>query len=350
MAERTGPNAESLLASAVQRAWGGRTGALVEEAIFESRDPHDIASSVVRWCGAHLGSPVVDVLWYHASVGSSAALVLGDGRRVVVKAHQPRFSPAYLNAMVGVQRHLHECWFPCPEPIGPVAPLGIGPSTGWVTAAVLQPELQQTGTPDLVTAAATLARLTSYLDGAEYLGIDTAPLAPHPLQVVEPGSRYPEPYSPVIRFDEARDDAVLRRIDQIALRAREAMAGDVTPSVVTHIDWCPRNVRGDAAGVSAVFDMDSLALLSEARAVGTAAAAWCLALAPVGGAIDLAALEHFVWVHQRVRDYWFDDAGMRAVHATIAWNLAYTARCEHALGSPSVATASLHQHGADLLT
>lgn len=349
MAEQQDLSVMARLAAAIEQVWGGWTGPLVEESVFGSRDPRAIAASLVGWSGAHLGAPAVDVLWYHASVGCSAALVLADGRRVVLKAHQPRFGAAYLRAMADVQRHLHECWFPCPEPIGPIAALGTGDSGALVSAALLRPEVPAEGEPDIVAAAATLARLTSYLDGAEYLGIDTAPLAPHPLQVTTPGSLYPEPYSPAIVFADAGGDVVLREIDRLAAGARAVMVQDATPQVVTHIDWCTRNVRGDAAGVTAVFDMDSLALLPEARAVGTAAVSWCLANPTADGALDRPAFEHFVWAHQRVRDYWFDEAGMRAVRATALWNLAYTARCEHALGAPSVATASLRQHGESLL-
>jgi len=337
------------LAETIEQAWGDWTGRLVEELVFGTRDTRVIAASLVDWAGVHLGSPVVDVLWYHASVGCSAAVVLADGRRVVLKAHQPRFGAAYLQAMTEVQRHLHECWFPCPEPVGPTAVLAGNASGSLVTAAHLRPEVPGEGEPDIIAAAATLARLTSYLDGAEYLGIDTAPLAPHPLQVVADGSLYPEPYSPAISFADAAGDKELRGIDQLAEAARGVMAHDTTPHVVTHIDWCKRNVRGDTAGVTAVFDMDSLALLPDARAAGTAAVSWCLARPAADGVLDLAQFEHFVWAHQRVRDYWFDDAGMRAVRATAVWNLAYTARCEHALGARSVASASLRQYGESLL-
>jgi hypothetical protein len=101
--------------------------------------------------------------------------------------------------------------------------------------------------------------------------------------------------------------------------------------------------------VSAVFDLDSLALLPEARAAGTAATAWALAHPGADGAVDRAVIDRFVWAHQRVRDFWFDEAAMRSVRAAVVWNLAYTARCEAALGTPSVATASLRSLGASLL-
>ena len=56
-------------------------------------------------------------------------LLLEDGRRVVLKAHQPRQSFGFLRAVVETQTYLAGEGFPCPRPVIPPAPIGNGFAT-----------------------------------------------------------------------------------------------------------------------------------------------------------------------------------------------------------------------------
>jgi hypothetical protein len=63
--------------------------AFVELAIFGHADPARIAAALDDLCAEALGSRAAGALFYQSSVAAVAGLELRDGRRVVVKAHQP---------------------------------------------------------------------------------------------------------------------------------------------------------------------------------------------------------------------------------------------------------------------
>lgn len=348
-AGHTAGDAVTQIASRIEAAWGGWTGPLVETSVFGTREPRRIASILDQWAQQHLGCPAAEAHWYHASVGCTVALRLADGRDVVVKAHQPRFTGEYLRAMTAAQQHLVDHWYPCPRPIGAPALLAdAGGTGGWATASSLRSDPGLHRRPDTVAAVATLVRIALEFDASEHLGLGPtglSALAPHPLQAISPGALYPEPYSPTFRYRDAADTGW---IDSLATAARAVMDTDSSEHVVTHIDWSPRNLRGSSHGVSDAYDLDSLALLPEARAVGGAAVSWHVDDVDTTGALSLSDVEQFVWLYQRIRDRWFDETGMRCVWAAVLWNLAYLARCEDAFGAPHHATNALRLHGATL--
>lgn len=352
MIRTPGPSGDDVVAEiarSITAAWGGWSGPLVETAVFGTRDPSEIAALFVQWVGRHLNGRAAAVHWYHASVGCALALRLDDGRDVVVKAHQPRFTGDYLRAMTAAQQHLVEHWYPCPAPLGHPAPLGGQSATGaWATASTLRGDPGVPPRPDTVSAVAALVRIALEFDASEHLGLgpsNLAALSPHPLQAIAHGDLYPEPYSPTFRYRDAED---VGWIDSLAAAARSVMHTDDSEQIVTHVDWSARNLRGDDGGVSHVYDLDSLALLPEARAVGGAAVSWHVDDVDGSGALPLDSVEHFVWLYQRIRDRWFDGRGMQCVWAAVLWNLCYLARCEDAIGAPGNAVAALRAHGAEL--
>jgi hypothetical protein len=332
------------LAERITAAWGDWDGPVVESVVFGTRDPVVIASMIDRWAEQHLGAPLDAVRWYHASVGCSCALALADGREVVVKAHQPRFGETFLRSATSVQEHLAASFYPCPRPLAGPNPIG----NGWATAAASIADPGETAVPDMTSAVAALVRLTTYVDGMAHCGysegrVNVGALAPHPLGAPSNGTPYPEPYSPAFEF---RNDGSAAWIDDLARCALDACTADQGPLVVSHGDWSPRNVRGDRFGVTAVFDLDSLVLTTEARAAGHAAASWLLGNDDSGSGLDVDTISHFLWLHQRIRDYWFPPHEARAAWGAALWNLAHLARCEHAMGEELAATRALRLHGA----
>ncbi len=72
------------------REWGGAPH--VELAVHGTGDPRAIATEIDAFCRRELESPVAEALWYQSSIGAVAGLRVEDGRRVVVKGHQPERS------------------------------------------------------------------------------------------------------------------------------------------------------------------------------------------------------------------------------------------------------------------
>ena len=83
------------------------TPAFVELAIFGSDDPLVVAESINAFCLHNLGAAADGALFYQSSVGSVAGVLLSDGRRVVIKAHQPEVKKQRLAEIVRIQSHLH---------------------------------------------------------------------------------------------------------------------------------------------------------------------------------------------------------------------------------------------------
>lgn len=140
----------SSLQDLVTASLAGRTAA-VEALVFESEDPAAIASLIGDACSRHLGGVVAAGTFYAVSVGCVAGVRLDDGRQVVLKAYQARWSAMFLSAVGAAQARLADDGFPCARPIvGPVplgrsqvmieehfedpGPSSIGPSTLGVSA------------------------------------------------------------------------------------------------------------------------------------------------------------------------------------------------------------------------
>jgi hypothetical protein len=98
----------------------------IEFAIFDTADPLRIAERLDAFCRSELGSSIAEGLFYKQSQGAVFGLALKDGRRIVVKAHQPKWSLNFLDAIYQIQSHLANCNYPCPRPLIAPKPLGRG--------------------------------------------------------------------------------------------------------------------------------------------------------------------------------------------------------------------------------
>jgi Ser/Thr protein kinase RdoA (MazF antagonist) len=295
----------------------------VEHLVVGSDDPADVYAALHRWCETVLGAGVGTVISRHVSVGLVFRVVLADRREVVVKAHQPRWTPAFLAAVVAMQRHLHGRGLPCACPVVGPASLGLGHATA--ETVLSDPGSPATfGPPERRASAAGLARLVRA--AAEVPA--PAGLSPHPLDA-HPGARWPEPHSPL--FDFAASDAITTAIDRLADLARAAVSSPPALPVVVHTDWAARNVRLRASGVVAIYDLDSLAWLPEARAVGQAAATWsAVGAAGEPPAPDVDEMAAYLADYEQSAGRSFGTGERRAFWGGALWALAYTARCEHA--------------------
>lgn len=326
----------------------GWSGPWVEDELFGTHDPVAVADALDRFCRTELGSSSAAFVFYEASVGCVAGLVLEDGRRVVVKAHQPSVPLDYLDGVHSVQATLAERGFPCPRPLVPPRPLGRGNATA--EELVADGERRDGHDPAVRDELArTLARL---VETAHDL-VDTPGLRPGLMARQQPGSCWPIPHSRMFDFESTRRGT--EWIDELAVRALELLDRS-GPPVVGHADWSVKHFRFVDDTVSVVYDWDSLVLEDEPVLVGDAArsftATWYLevSLAPTP---DEARA--FVTEYERARGRSFDADERRLLAAAATYGLAYSARCE-SCGDPTAASFpaggfrdTLARHGEEYL-
>lgn len=292
-----------------------REPAVVHRAIHGTDDPEAIARQVDALVEATLGVAVVGARFHAASVGSVTGVALADGRDVVVKAYQDRWSLAFLAAVVEAQTVLHLVGIPCALPLAPPRPLGGGLATieSWLPdpgpTLVFGPAERRASAEGL----AALIAAAPELDG----------LRGHPM--LEPsGGLYPTPHSPLFDFEATAAGAGW--IDAYARAAAPHMGGG--RPVVAHTDWSARNVRLSAAGVDAVYDLDSLSWTTLPAALAGAAMSW-RAFGETSDGPAPGVDEASAWLADFPEPLSRDEE--RSFWAHALFHLAYTSRCEHAV-------------------
>lgn len=284
-------------------------------AVHGTDDPPIIAAQLESLVAEQLGTTVERPLFHIASVGSVTGLVLEDGRNVVVKAYQPRWTESFLRAVAQGQAALAEAGVPCAQPICEPVPFGAG-------LATIEHHLPDPGQPssfgpaEMRASAEGLAHVIDALP--EVTGLEHGPLN-QPFRGL-----YPTPHSPLFDFDRTADGA--EWIDEIAAEVRPSL--EAGRRVAAHTDWAARNVRLSSDGVTAVYDLDSLGVVPIGAALGNAAVTW----RSTGEAGDLEAPgveEVRAWLDD------FPDAlsdeDRRHAFAHALFHLAYSSRCEHAI-------------------
>jgi aminoglycoside phosphotransferase (APT) family kinase protein len=162
-----------------------------------------------------------------------------------------------------------------------------------------------------------------------------AGLEQHPLRQRD-GGLYGDPHSPLFDFDSTGDGA--EWIDDLARQASMIRQKDTSTPVIAHTDWSARNVRVDEHRLLAVYDWDSLALVTEGTALGQAAMTWSVTADPGGTAFpDLHSVLGYIGDYEEARGAPLSTGQRRAAQAAAAYVLAYTARCEHSLAVRGVA-------------
>jgi hypothetical protein len=198
------------------REWDS-TPAFVEQAIFASEDAHSIAAAMNAFCHRHLGAGVAGGLFYQSSIGSVAGVALSDGRKVVIKTHQPGRTRVFVAEIVRIQSYLAERELLAPKVIAGPLPLG----QGWAvvenyieigaTADAHRPEIRGALARTLRTIVTTCAPLVASSSlGGGLLASSSAAL-------------WPVPHSKLFDFEATAHGA--EWIDDIARRARASGAG-----------------------------------------------------------------------------------------------------------------------------
>lgn len=297
----------------------------MERLIFGTAEEAEIVSVLRRFCSRVLGSVPRETLFVRTSVGVVFGLELESGERVVVKAHQPRQSAAFLRCVFEIQQHLAAAGFPCPRPVTPPAPIGSGLATveEWVEDGSFADAHSPLVRDAMAQALARLLELTRPLGRPE--GFRGA------WSLWEgDGVWPPSAHSPI--FDFAATASGAGWIDELAGEAKAGIPGG--EELIVHTDWSSKHFRFDGeARITVVYDWDSLALETEVQALGTASATFTANvernafLAP-----SPAEVTGFIAAYSSIRPIPLTKRETLAAHAVAAYLVAYTARCEHALG------------------
>jgi hypothetical protein len=297
--------------------------ATVERDVFGTDDACAAATAIESFCLRHLGAAVHDCLFYAASIGCVAGVVLDDGRSLVVKAHQPDKSEARLRACQVVQRLLHERGFPAPCPV--LGPTAFARGLAVVEAYQREGEVPDAHDPSIRRLlAAGLAQLTRLVRPDEVStglgGCWFSTLGPR---------LWPRPHNAL--FDFAATASGAEWIDDLAARARAVpIAGQ---AVVAHFDWRVEHVLVGRGRITTVYDWDSLHIEREPLAVGAAAhaftARWDLDRPPPPTP-SFDEMRAFVAEYEDARGRPFSRAERASIWASCAYSTAYTARCQHA--------------------
>jgi hypothetical protein len=293
--------------------------ASLEAAVFRTDDAAVVVERIDELARAGAGAAVATIDWYVPSVSCVAGVTLDDGREVVVRAYQSSITPAFVDGVVRIQRHVAGSGFPAPAPRS--GPLRTSWGLGRVEEVLPDPGMARPPASALAVSAAGLASLVTLTDALPSDG-----LGEHPMLRFE--GLYPRPHSPLFDFEATAAGA--EWIDEIATAAAAVLAEERAAPTVAHTDWSSRNIRIAGSQIIAVYDWESLAATTEARAVGNAAATW-RALGHLDDPIapDADELTAYIDAYSEVRP--LTSAQRRIALAKTVHALAYTARCEHSL-------------------
>lgn len=299
-------------------------GGVVEELVFGTRDLGEVDSLVDRFCAAELGAGVSEIVFRATSVGVVFGVLLSDGRRVVVKAHQPRESSERLQAVVDIQTALYHAGLPCPQPLVGPRPL----VNGQATAETLLDAGEFRNTHNPVCRRLIAEALAWHL---AITGTKEPPRALSGGWSLFDGDRlWPvNAHAPI--FDFEATSAGAEWIDELGTQARAAAASGTGQEIAGHSDWSGKHFRFAEDAITAIYDWDSLAIRSEAALVGVAAMTYTtrFALPGVSRAPTPDEMCAFIDEYSAARHAPLSQAQRRQVAANGLLLAAYTARCEH---------------------
>ena len=295
----------------------------LESDVYGTTDPASIVATVDAFCLAELGSAISRYEFYSVGVGSTHGLLLGDGRRVVVKVHRATTDVAQLSAVHQVQRHLAAAGFPAPQPLRGPTPLARGIAVAeelldrgaWRDAH--DPEVRR-------LVAGGLARqieLSRELVGLA--GLESVTTAMR--------QRWVTPHDRRFDFPATSEGADwIERLAAEALRLLdEEGAGE---PAIGHSDWRVEQLRFVGGRLSAAWDWDSLGYGLEPVFAGSSA--HCFTADYRVDHLDVVpTLEEalaFLADFEAARGAPFGGDERRTAIAALVATMAYSARCEHA--------------------
>ncbi len=298
----------------------------VEPVVFGTTDPHQIADLIDAFCHKELDAAVADYLFYASSQGAVCGVCLGDGRRVVLKIHQPSRSPDFLKAIVQVQHYLVDHGYPCTKPLLDPKPLAYG-------IAIVE-ELVDEGVYHQAhdsTIRRSMAEMFAWLIKLTWTPETIPGLQPASLDLRLPaGVLWPTPHSKLFDFEATASGA--EWIDEIARQAQETKLRGAGQLVLGHNDWSVKHFRYVGERVRVIYDWDSLALEKEPIVVGHASANFTYTEFFDGPRLPTNEESRaFITEYEVARGKPFTLDEHQTLKAAEIYSIAYSARCEHAL-------------------
>jgi hypothetical protein len=315
--------------------------AFVELAIYDSADASFVAKTLNEFCLRTLGSPVAHGLFHQSSIGSVTGILLEDGRSIVIKAHQPDRSPQVLAEVARVQSYLAERRLLATEII--VGPLPLGRGHAIVERFVDIGSKADGHRPEIRDAlAASLHAITRACQPF----VEKTSLGGGVIDLVR-DALWPTPHSKL--FDFAANAKGAEWIDDVARRARElarSVGESVGDRVIGHGDWRVEHVRFVDEKPVVAFDWDSLCCEREPAMVGAAAHGFCAdwSQTVIPQAPTLGEALSFVIDYERARGRPFSADERKLCRASLAYAIAYGARCAYAAGGDQHETPGTFLH------
>lgn len=298
----------------------------VELAIFGTADAARIAEQFADLCVAALRSAPAAMLFYQSSIGAVAGIELEDGRRVVVKGHQPSTSAVHLAEIVRHQSTVRSKLGLAPQVLAGPLPLALG-------AAVVEQFIERGSIRDAHEPLVRRELARSLLAIVECLSpaYASSELPRSLLTDIGRQELWPTPHSKL--FDFAATTRGAEYIDELAAKARVRML-PAGRDVIGHGDWRAEHVRFEGDNAFVGFDWDSLQRGSEPALVGSAAHGFCANWSKDGHiqAPTLDEARAFVADYETARGRAFTRAERSLCAASFAFAVAYTCRCGHASG------------------
>lgn len=313
-----------------------------ERAIHGDVTVSEVRTFLDAWVRERLGSGIASVVFRAGRIEAVWAVVLDDGRTVVVKAHRRPVDLVAAGAAVDAQRALVAAGYPSPEPLaGPEEVDGRVLSAETLMAGAA-PDAREPGVRRLL--AEGLARHVDVLRARLDL---VARAGSGPSWCRYQGGPWPEPHDTLVDLDahvpgfEWLDVFGRRAADQV-LREREP-----EKVVVGHADWYAGNTMVSGGRLVGAVDWELVAD-TEPVLAGFAAASYASSATAGGGLSTPDEAAAFVRDYEAVRGT-FSERERRAAAGACAWILAFNARwqvalIEHDLGDPAtIALVRDHQ-------
>jgi len=300
------------------------TDRLLISSIVGHTDIECIAEQVHHVISRSLDGEVVGCQRLEVSVGVAMGLTLGDGRQVMAKLHAAKTSLDSLHAVAEVQRHLNETGFPCPEVLAHPAEFGVASVT--LESFVVEGDHADGHRPEIRRAMAE--SLAEQIDRSRrFIGLSGLQSCPAPATA---GGIWPQPHN--VLFDFERTSQGAEWIDAIRRRELARLGDGCNEPVVGHADWAAKHFRFAGDVITVVYDWDSLMRTSEYRILGKAAATF-----PCNWYLDVPRTPRpdetlaFIRDYEQARQRPFLVSELERIWAEVICNMAYTARCEHAI-------------------
>lgn len=297
---------------------------MLARSIFATDDVESIAARVEGYCREAFGAAVASCALFTQSVGAVLVLDLTSGERVVLKVHgggEARWgSTGRLESLVAayeVQAALAGLGLPCARVLRPPRPWQDG-----TVAAMSYLDGGPAADPHRPEVARSMAALCARVVAL------AAPLRDRPdlpVQELPAGTLWPTPHNVLFDMSAPGGDW----IDDRAREARAVLDAERPRLVLAHTDVSGSNVRVVAGAVTAVYDMDSVALADEVQSLASIAVHFTYTgdegkwTWPTG-----EEARTFVADYERARGRPFTAAERTRLDAAAIYSMSYTARCE----------------------